>query len=68
MIVLLFRVSYTYGRFNDFRRKDFCSYASAQLYFLQKLQEGRPSLRLSVLSSESLDCDESDSSSEGLDK
>lgn len=51
----MFRVGYCYGKFRDRRYKDFGSYASAQLYFLQKLQERRPDLRLYVVDDEVLD-------------
>ena len=51
----MFRVSYRYGKFNDSRHKDFCAFASALMYFLQKFHEGRPYLQLSVVYDESLD-------------
>lgn len=49
----MFRVSYDLisdGNRRDWRRKDFSDFVSAQIYFLQKLKENRPGLRLSVYS------------------
>lgn len=56
----MFRVSYRYGKFNNRRHKDFCAFASALMYFLQKFHEERPDLRLSVVYDESLDSFEED--------
>lgn len=53
----MFRVGYRvksspYGRRTE---KEFCSFASAMFYFLQKFHEAVPDLRLEVVESESLE-------------
>lgn len=47
MFVVSYDVLSAGGR-RDWRRKSFPDFVSAQIYFLQKLKENRPGLRLSV--------------------
>ena len=58
----MFRVGYRCPRsqYNRRTEKEFCAYASAQLYFLQKFHAGLPELRLEVISDSALE-DVSDS-------